>query len=164
MADHFEPDAESGRKLRDALSRFATGITVVTAHGEEGPLGITANSFSSVSLDPPLVLWSPARTSARFPAFTRASHFAIHILGDDQRAVSDNFARQSTGFEQFDWTEGPGAVPLLEGCLARFVCVQHDLHDGGDHAIIVGRVLSAGFRKGEPLIFSSGKYGRFEAH
>jgi flavin reductase (DIM6/NTAB) family NADH-FMN oxidoreductase RutF len=85
--------AFSERDLRDALGRYATGVTVVTTMTPHGPLGMTVNSFSSVSLDPPLVLWSPARKSSRFPAFEASSHFAIHILAADQRPLAEHFAR-----------------------------------------------------------------------
>ncbi|MEM7615575.1 MAG: flavin reductase family protein, partial [Pseudomonadota bacterium] len=129
------------RAYRDALGCFATGVAVITTLTDRGPLGITANSFASVSLDPPLVLWSPARTSARFPAFEAATHFAIHILAEDQRALSDRFARQGEDFGGVDHQPGLGDAPLIEGCSARLECAHSAGHDGGDHLIVVGEVL-----------------------
>lgn len=147
------------RDLRDALGCYATGVTVVTTMTDDGPLGMTANSFASVSLDPPLVLWSPARKSARFPAFEAATHFAVHILGHDQEDLSRAFA--TTGLEAFkglSYAKGLGDVPLLEGCSARLECVQSAGHDGGDHLILVGEVKRFIHSEKEPLIYHKGTY------
>lgn len=157
----FTPSPETSREFREALGRFATGVTVVTCQSDEGPVGITANSFASLSLDPPLVLWSPARASKRFASFEKAEHFAIHILADDQMNVCQGFARDGYDFGSFDWETNEENVPLLNGCLARFECLRHAVHDGGDHAIIVGRVLDAAVRDGAPLVFAKGAYGKF---
>ncbi len=157
----FTPGPETERDFREALGRFATGVTVVTCQTAAGPLGITANSFASVSLDPPLVLWSPARASKRFAAFEAAERFAIHVLGEDQLPLCRQFATKGTDFGGLDWHEGPEAVPLIHGCLARFECTRHAVHDGGDHAIIVGRVTAAEIGQGKPLLFAKGTYGRF---
>jgi flavin reductase (DIM6/NTAB) family NADH-FMN oxidoreductase RutF len=157
----FAPEGDV-RGFRSALGSFATGVTVVTARGVSGePVGITANSFASVSLDPPLVLWSPARSSRRFEAFAAAEHFAIHILAQDQQAACDAFVRAQGGFDAVSWVEGPEGLPLLEGCLARFLCRREGMLDGGDHAILVGRVWEAARREGAPLVFQSGLYGGF---
>ncbi len=131
----------SQRDLRDALGRFATGVTVVTTTTPRGPLGITANSFASLSLDPPLVLWSPARQSSRFAAFEAASHFAVHVLAVDQQAIAEHFARVGGGFERFGFDPGLGDAPLLRGCAARLECRHAARFDGGDHLICVGEVL-----------------------
>ncbi|MDD9921344.1 MAG: flavin reductase family protein [Boseongicola sp.] len=157
----FTPGPDTSRQFRDALSNFATGVTVVTCRGPEGPVGITANSFASLSLDPPLVLWSPARASKRFAAFEAADNYAIHVLSSSQMDVCRGFARNGTDFSAFDWETSAENVPLLNGCLARFECLRHAVHDGGDHAIIVGRVTNAAVGPGEPLIFSGGSYGGF---
>ncbi len=157
----FTPSKETEREFRDALGRFATGVTVVTCATDRGPLGITANSFASVSLDPPLVLWSPARASRRFGAFEAAERYAIHILGDNQIDLCRRFSRDGFDFDELDWKSGPNGVPLIGGCLARFDCVRVAAHEGGDHLIVVGRVLEAEHREGAPLLFSSGRYGRF---
>lgn len=157
----FVPSAETSRAFRDALGRFATGVTVVTCATPEGPMAIVANSFASVSLDPPLVLWSPARAGRRFPAFAAAQHFAIHVLSADQRALCDHCARNGQDFDGSGWAPSAEGTPLLPDCLARFECAMHAQHEGGDHLIIVGRVLRVSQRDGAPLLFASGQYGQF---
>ncbi|TNF63849.1 MAG: flavin reductase [Rhodobacteraceae bacterium] len=157
----FTPGPDTARAFRDALGCFATGVTVVTTQTADGPLGITANSFASLSLDPPLVLWAPARASRRHEAFTRARHFAIHVMAGDQHALARHFATSGDGFEAFDWSASPEGVPILSGCLARFECERAALHDGGDHTIVVGRVIRAAHRPGQGLIFKRGQYGGF---
>ena len=157
----FEPGPETARDLRDALGRFATGVTVVTCWLDEAPLGITANSFASVSLDPPLVLWSPARFSRRFDAFAEARHFAIHVLGEEQGALGAGFSAAGDAFDGLPWGRNDEGCPVIDGCLARFECRAHARHDGGDHDIVVGRVMRAASRRGAPLVFASGEYGRF---
>lgn len=150
------------RTFRNALGQFATGVTVVTCLDQDGaPIGITANSFASVSLDPPLVLWSPAKTSTRYGPFMAARHFAIHVMGADQAAICSGFARDGRAFETCDWTSNTHGVPILSGCLARFECSQNACHDAGDHTIIVGLVESFAAQDGTPLVFSSGGYGSF---
>lgn len=132
----------SQRELRDAMGCFATGVTVVTTMTDLGPLGMTVSSFASVSLDPPLVLWSPARKSARFSAFEAASHFAVHILAEDQRPLAETFAKSGIeAFDDLEYSLGLGDAPLLNGCSARFECSHSAGHDGGDHLIVVGEVL-----------------------
>jgi len=145
-------------ELRDTLGRFPTGVTVVTTATEGGLLGITANSFASVSLDPPLVLWSPARRSARYPAFEAASHFTIHILAQDQRWLADRFARTGDDFSGIAHTPGLGDAPLFEGCAARLECAHSAGHDGGDHLIVVGEVLRMQVNEVPPLVFHRGSY------
>lgn len=160
-AASFKPGPDNARAFRNALGKFATGVTVVTCRAAQGPLGITANSFASLSLDPPLVLWSPARSSRRFDAFAGARNFAIHILADTQTDLCQRFASEGLDFEDLDWEESDEGVPLLPGCLARFECTRQAIHDGGDHAIIVGLVTAAQTSEGQPLLFSSGRYGGF---
>ena len=157
----FTPGPDTARDFRNALGQFATGVTIVTCRSEAGPLGITANSFASVSLDPPLVLWSPARSSKRFAAFEAAEHYAIHIVEEGQVDVCGHFVKNGTDFDGLAWHEGAHGVPLLDGCLARFECTRHAIHDGGDHAIIVGQVTAAAIGQGNPLLFAKGSYGRF---
>lgn len=159
----FRPGPDEARAFRDALGRFATGVTVVTCATKEGPVGITANSFASVSLDPPLVLWSPARSSSRFPHFITASAFSIHVLGDTERDLAARFTRGGAGFDGLDWGPSPEGAPVIAGTLARFDCTTHAIHDGGDHAIMVGQVHRAALRAGAPLVFSQGHYGGFAA-
>ena len=159
----FAPDAGNARAFRDALGRFATGVTVVTIVHPDGPMGITANSFASVSLDPPLVLWSPAKSSSRFAYFADAPSFAIHILPAHQADLCARFTRGGLGFDGLDVTLNEAGVPLLPGALARLECAFHAAHDGGDHRIVVGRVYRVTVGEGEPLLFSSGAFGRFTA-
>lgn len=145
------------RALRDALGRFATGVTVVTTMTPDGPLGITANSFASLSLDPPLVLWSPARRSSRFAAFETASHFCVHVLAADQEALARHFAQVGV-FGGFGFTPGLGGAPLIEGSAARFECFHAARFDGGDHLICVGEVLRLTQRDVAPLVYYRGGY------
>lgn len=164
IATTFTPGAETARPFRDALGRFATGVTLVTIAGPEGPMGFVANSFSSLSLDPPLVLWSIARASRRFGAFAGARGFSIHILGQAQADLIPRFGREGAGFAGLDWQETPEGMPVLPECPARFDCAAHATHDGGDHLIIVGRVLRASLVEGDaPLVFAAGRYGGFAA-
>lgn len=156
------PGPDTTREFRDALGRFATGVSVVTTDSEIGPLGITANSFASVSLDPPLVLWSPAKFSRRYKAFAEAPHFAIHVIGAWQRDLCERFSRDGTAFDGTDWQLGDHDVPLLNGCLARFECTTVATYPGGDHCIVVAKVTHAEWREGAPLVFSQGRFGTFD--
>lgn len=158
----FVPGPEKRREFRDALGRFATGVTVVTTMTPEGPVGITANSFASVSLDPPIVLWSVARHSRRFAAFADCEHFAVHVLAAGQLDLGRRFTRSGDAFEGLDYEPNDKGVPLLGFCLSRFECTRIAAHDGGDHLILVARVTAAALRDGEPLLFSGGDYGRFD--
>ena len=148
----------STREFRDALGRFVTGVTVVTTLSDTGPLGMTVNSFASLSLDPPLVLWSPARKSSRFPAFEAAPYFAIHVLGAAQRDLAEHFARIGDMPPGLAYAEGPGGVPLLDGMVARFECRHAAGHDGGDHLIVVGEVLRITTADIAPLVFDRGAF------
>ncbi|WP_370402182.1 flavin reductase family protein [Sulfitobacter sp. JB4-11] len=160
----FAPAANT-EALRSAFGRFGTGVIVITTDCDIGPLGMTANSFTSVSLDPPLVLWSAAIRSKRHDAFARANHFAIHVLGMDQQGLAQHFARQGEGFDTLDWTPGPGGAPTIAGCLAVFHCDRYAVHPGGDHSIILGQVMHAAERKGSGagLLFDRGRFGHFSA-
>ncbi|MBP0482296.1 flavin reductase family protein [Sagittula salina] len=156
----FNPADADPRAFRDALGRFATGVCVVTCATPDGPLGITANSFASVSLDPPLVLWSPARRSYRYPHFRAAKRFAIHVMGHEQSAICQGFARDGAAFAGLDLTHDDHGTPLIEGCLSRFECTQEAAHEAGDHTILVGHVHRVTTRDGAPLLFHAGFYGR----
>lgn len=149
------------RAFRRALGQFATGVAVVTAGTEEGALvGMTMSSFNSVSLDPPLVLFSVAKNAYSLPAMRSARSFGINILAHEQRDVSDRFARAL----EDKWSEvahrtGAHGAPLLHGAIAHFECVPHARHDGGDHEIFLARVLAyAATGEGAPLIFFRGRY------
>lgn len=161
-ASEFTPDGNE-RAFRDALGRFATGVTLVTCVTDQGPVGFAANSFAAVSLAPPLVLWSPARSSSRFGHFERARHFAIHVLERGQLPLLTRFARNGEGFDGLAHGANSEGVPVLAEALARFDCEQHATHDGGDHLIVVGRVLRAATGGGMPLVFNQGAYGHFTA-
>ncbi|MBO21617.1 MAG: nitrilotriacetate monooxygenase [Rhodospirillaceae bacterium] len=154
------PDAPfDSREFRNALGNFATGVTIVTAKGETGEMvGVTASSFNSVSLEPPLILWSLDRTSASLQTIEAASHFCVHILSDAQADECMAFAKSGGDkFSELDCGEGLGGAPLLDGCLARFECRNMVHHDGGDHVIIVGEVERFQACDGDPLLFFRGK-------
>lgn len=146
--------------LRAALGQYATGVTVVTTLDAEGrPAGLTVNSFASVSLDPPLVLWSLAQTSACMQAFRSCEHFAVNVLAVDQFELSNRFAL--AGYDKFadiEWLPGLGGVPLLNGCCARFECRSQARHAGGDHVIFVGRIERFSREDRAPLVFHGGRY------
>jgi len=163
MPTAFTPSPDNTRLLRDAFGRFATGVTVVTASTDDGPVGITANSFSSLSLEPALVLWSPAKGSKRFADFANAPHFAIHILADDQADICAGFVRDKRAFDGLDMTTNDHGVPLINNCLARLECKHVATHPGGDHVIVVGEVTFAQINEGRPLGFFAGKFGVFQA-
>ncbi|RVU33912.1 flavin reductase [Hwanghaeella grinnelliae] len=163
ILDRDEFDAVA---LRSALGQFATGVTIVTTRDSDGsPIGLTANSFNSVSLDPPLILWSLARKSINLAAFEASDHFAINVLAADQRGLSDRFARPvEDRFASVDWLEGAGGVPVIEGTLASFECAAHRQFDGGDHVIFLGRVLRFRAMPAEhdkdPLVYYAGQYAK----
>lgn len=148
------------REFRDALGRFATGVAVVTTCApDRSPVGITVNSFTSVSLEPPLVLFCIDRSALSCAVFESASHFAVNILTACQRALSDRFAATSND----KWTGvayhvGSDGCPLLSDTLGQMVCKSHAVYDGGDHAIVVGEVLSAAASRGDPLLYYRGSY------
>jgi flavin reductase (DIM6/NTAB) family NADH-FMN oxidoreductase RutF len=151
--------------LRRALGSFATGITVVTARDPgdaqcaPADIGLTVNSFGSVSLEPPLVQWCLARRAASFASFERASHYAVHVLGAHQQAISQRFATHGIDrFAGIDLLRGPGELPLLPDCVTRFVCRIVERYPGGDHVILLGEVEY--FETGEtpPLIYLRGRY------
>lgn len=150
------------REFRDALGCFATGVTVVTARGADGEnVGCTANSFSSVSLDPPLVMWAIAKNANSYDAFIQAKNFAIHILHAGQQDMSKLFATKDVNkFSEISWSEGEGGVPLLDDYSVRFECSTENLVEGGDHIIIVGRVHAMDNPDAEPLGFYQGKYAK----
>lgn len=158
MEHSFTPGDSTSRAFRDALGQFATGVTVVTTMSEDGPLGITANSFAALSLDPALVLWAPGKFSRRFMAFDQAAYFAIHVLRADQAALAHHFAANGTDFNLSGLSAGVEGTPLLAGCLSRFECRRFAAHDGGDHRIIVGEVLRVTTTTGEALGFFKGQY------
>ena len=154
------------RHLRDVLGTFVTGVTVVTTRDAAGLAhGVTANSFSSVSLDPPLVLWSQSLSSRSYPAFRDSDHFAINILADDQIAISNRFARSiDDKFASVPHRPGLGEAPVLDGAAAHLECVKVAEYPGGDHVVYVGRVERIAHSGRRPLAFGSGKYMVAYAH
>lgn len=159
----FVPDPTRTTDLRRALGQFGTGVALITAQTPDGPLGMTANSFSSVSLDPPLVLWSAAKSSRRHDPFAAAAQFCIHVLSADQRDIAQHFAAQGHDFAPYPFDTGPNGAPTLHGCLATFHCDTFAVHGAGDHSIILGRITAAAIQPEEAdgLLFKRGKFGRF---
>ncbi len=148
------------RDFRQALGAFATGVTIVTACAEDGtPVGITANSFNSVSLDPPMVLWSLARNARSLPVFERASHWNVHVLANDQEAMSNRFARAGEDkFSGLALDACASGTPLIPGCSARFQCRTVFQYEGGDHVIFVGEVIDYDRTPSPPLLYVTGGY------
>jgi 3-hydroxy-9,10-secoandrosta-1,3,5(10)-triene-9,17-dione monooxygenase reductase component len=155
-----ERSPDDARRFRSALGAFATGVTIVTTRDAQGrDVGLTANSFNSVSLEPPMVLWSLARSARSLPAFLGATHFVVHVLAADQEELSLRFAaRGSNKFAGLDLERGSARVPMLRGCSARFQCRTAFRHEGGDHVIFVGAVESFDQSDQPPLIFHGGRY------
>lgn len=174
LAVHDDPEAVyAARRFRDVLGRFASGVTVVTSIANGEPVGLTCQSFSSVSLDPPLVLFIPAKTSRAWPLIQRSGKFCVNLLGADQAALSNTMAsRGADKFAEVAWTpsERTGS-PLLEGALAHIDCAIHAVHEAGDHYVVIGRVLDLITDDGvegadadlEPLLFYRGQYRTTDA-
>jgi flavin reductase (DIM6/NTAB) family NADH-FMN oxidoreductase RutF len=155
------PPAFSTREFRASLGMFATGVTIVTARTAAGELvGLTANSFNSVSLDPPLVLWSLARAAGSMAAFSAGSHYAINILAADQKALAERFAsRSAERWAGVEFTDGVAGSPLLAGAAATFECFNRSRYEEGDHVIFVGEVERCSHREGvSPLLFHGGRF------
>jgi len=153
--------AFDSKEYRRALGTYPTGVTVVTTLAPDGaPVGITVNSFASLSLEPPLVMWALNVRSPKLAAFDAASHFAVNVLRDDQIDLSRRFAsRQSNLFDGVQTKPGLGGVPLVSGVAAHIQCRPHARHDGGDHVILIGRVERFDFvADTRPLVFSAGRY------
>lgn len=151
------------RTLRDALGSFATGVTVVTCFDDEDrPLGLTANSFTSVSLEPPLLLVCIHKRARCAGALVEADHFAVNVLQTGQQPASIRFStRAEDRFGANDWSRGEFGAPVLSGSLGVFECERQAVHDGGDHRILIGHVLKASFDPTlDPLLFFRGKYRR----
>lgn len=147
------------RTLRRALGSFPTGVTVITCRTDDGRLvGLTANSFSSVSLDPALVLWSLVASSPSRLAFESSAYFAINVLSDQQADVCSRFAKPAEDkFQGVAWREGLGGLPLIEGAVAQFECQREAVHPGGDHIILLGRVMRYRSSDRSPLLFCNGR-------
>ncbi|MEM7237004.1 MAG: flavin reductase family protein [Pseudomonadota bacterium] len=148
------------RTLRQALGSFATGVTIVTAMSETGePVGFTANSFTSVSLDPPLLLVCLAHKALSYRIFRTADSFAVNVLSADQEAIAMRFATPGADkFAQMDWSAGKLGAPLIPDCLARFDCAMHQRVTAGDHDILMGRVVGFSRHEGQALVYHSGTF------
>jgi 3-hydroxy-9,10-secoandrosta-1,3,5(10)-triene-9,17-dione monooxygenase reductase component len=156
----FAPDDPTA--LRRALGRFATGVTVITTLAADGaPLGFTANSFNSVSLDPPLILWSLSRSSRQLGAYRGASAYAVNILTAEQEEVARQFAARDAQdrFARVNWTPGLEGVPVLPEALAIFECAHEAVYPAGDHELFIGRVERVTERAGRPLTYFGGGFG-----
>ena len=168
----MQPDTHSARwagdgpsgdpqALRKALGSFATGVTVVTTVAPDGsPVGLTASSFNSVSMDPPLILWSLSNRSPSLAAFCEGSHFAVNVLADEQIELCSRFGRPVPDkFDGLDLAAGAGGAPLLPGAVAQFECALEAVYPGGDHLILLGRVLRYRWSDRTPLLFCQGRLG-----
>ena len=156
-----QPPSFSIDEFRASLGMFATGVTIVTARAADGALvGLTANSFNSVSLDPPLVLWSLARSAASMAALRTGSHYAVNILAANQKSLAERFAAKDIDrWADVAFTEGVGGAPVLVGAAASFECFNRSRYDEGDHVIFVGEVERCEHRAGaSPLLFHGGRF------
>ena len=159
-----EPEIDP-RALRDVLGSFATGVCVVTSIGDEGrPVGMTINSFSSVSLDPPLILWSIGLNTPSRSAYQNHPSFVINIMGADTKDLSLHFARPSDDkFADVNWTPGYEGAPVLTDAMAVLECAVEQQIIAGDHEIFIGRVKRMSQKDGEPLLFHRGKFAEIGA-
>lgn len=167
MTDDAAPSeyrtGSDSRTLRDALGCFATGVTVVTCLDHDGsPVGLTANSFTSLSLEPPLLLVCVAKAAASAGPLSTAEHFAVNVLQTGQQPASITFStRVEDRFGRTEWSKGEHGAPVLMDSLSVFECTRHAIHDGGDHFILVGEVVKATFEPGlDPLLYFRGRYRR----
>ena len=166
MSNELDPLA-----LRRAYAVYATGVAVVGTHADDGkPVGMTVNSFTSVSLSPPLISFCPARSCVAFPVYCTMTHFSVNVLADEQRHISDRFARSGaeSKWSDLSYYLGEHGVPIIDGALASFECSVYTRIEAGDHAIVLGRVLKIhGPSDAEPLLFHASRYrkiGPAEGH
>lgn len=166
-ANEFASDSSliDPRDFRNALGTYATGVTIITAAAPDGkPYGLTCNSFASVSLNPPLVLWSLVVYSSSLTIFQNASHFTVNVLGASQQALANKFAKSSDDkFTGVDWAPGLGNAPVLAESVANFQCRSVNRYYGGDHVIFLGAVEAYTYNAKEPLLFARGAFGHFMA-
>jgi len=157
----IQTSVDNQKEFRTALGQFATGVTVITANDNHGPVGITVNSFASVSLDPALILWSVTNKSSNKDLFCNAPFFAVHVLAEDQADLALKFAKDPSAFAEGEWHFDSNHIPILHKAIARFECIIHTTFDGGDHTIIIGKVEQFTHNQGKPLIFTGGQFGKF---
>ncbi len=149
-------------RFREALGHFATGVTIVTAMEEEGPVGFTCQAFSALSLDPPLVVLAPAKSSTSWPKIAQAGAFCVNILSSHQEALCRAFAASGRDkFEGVGWSVASSGAPVLDGALAFVDCELEVAHDAGDHELVVGRVIDLGIGEGTPLLYYRSGFGSF---
>ncbi len=161
VCSKFPAPSFTSTEFRAALGTFATGVTIVTARKADGTLvGLTANSFNSVSLSPALVLWSLARAAGSFHTFSNGSHYAINVLGADQQLLARRFSEKvANRFEGVQWESGIGGAPLIQGAIAHFECFNRSQYQEGDHIIFVGEVERCSHTAGaSPLLYHGGKF------
>jgi flavin reductase (DIM6/NTAB) family NADH-FMN oxidoreductase RutF len=157
LADH--------RPLRSALGRYATGVAIVTTCGPDGaPVGLTVNSFTSLSLDPPMVLWCLRRAASSLPAFSASTHFAVNVLSADQQALAKRFASSAVPdkFDGVAWQPGSHGLPLLSGTIGQLTCRRSREVHGGDHLIVLGLIEEYDVTPGAPLVFHDGRFRRLD--
>jgi 3-hydroxy-9,10-secoandrosta-1,3,5(10)-triene-9,17-dione monooxygenase reductase component len=151
-------------RFREVLGHFATGITIVTATEDGEPVGFSCQSFAALSIDPPMVVLAPAKSSTSWPRIAAAGSFCVNILGEHQEAVCRAFAVSGGNkFDGVDWTPGVTGSPLIDGSLATLECTLGAIFEGGDHEIVTGHVVDMEIGKGSPLLFYRSGFGRFEA-
>jgi len=151
-------------RFREVLGHFATGVTIVTASEDGEPVGFSCQSFAALSLDPPMVILAPAKSSTSWPRIAEAGAFAVNILAEDQEAICLNFA--VSGGDKFDgvaWTAGTTGAPLIKGSLATIECTLGAIYEGGDHELVTGHVVAMEVGSGSPLLFYRSGFGRFVA-
>jgi flavin reductase (DIM6/NTAB) family NADH-FMN oxidoreductase RutF len=165
LSDSGAPSFDSAR-YRQIMGHFCTGVTIITAMDDGEPVGLTAQSFTSLSLEPPLILFCPGLTSSTWPRIKSAGQFCVNILGEQQEAVCRTFAVSGADkFAETAWTPSDvTGAPVLDDVLAWVDCTLESEHDGGDHVIVVGRVVDLSLeQEGKPLLFYRGGFGTFEA-
>lgn len=158
----LEPTPFGTARFREVLGHFASGVTVVTAMEDAGPVGFTCQAFTSLSLEPPMVALAPGKSSTSWPRIAEAGVFCVNILADDQEALCRDFA--VSGGDKFAgvrWAPGANGAPVIDGVLAWVECALLLAHDAGDHELVFGRVLDLGVNEGVPLIYYRGGFGRF---
>ena len=153
---------DTGR-FREVMGHFATGVTIITAMEDEGPVGFTCQAFASLSLEPPLVALAPGKNSTSWPRIAQAGVFCVNVLAEEQEALCRDFA--VSGGDKFagvGWRIGGNGAPVLDGVLAWLECRLVATHDAGDHELVIGRVREMGVSRGRPLVYYRGGFGRFE--
>ncbi len=161
-----EPSAVDPERFRDVLGRFASGVTVVTAVTDTGPLGFTCQAFTSLSLDPPMVALAPGKQSTSWPKIAAAGSFCVNIMAEGQQEVCRTFAtpgaQRPDKFDAVAWRPAAGGAPIIGGVLAWVECALVAVHDAGDHELVLGRVVDLGLGAGSPLLFYRGAFERLD--